>query len=287
MVNALEVEALVKKYESFTAVNSLSFNLEKGKTLGLLGTNGAGKTTTIKMILGQFLPTSGSIRVFGLDPQKELKHIHSRIGYIPDKQSIYDELPVFENIDYFRQLYGLPQHRTSELIEKFGLQEKAKTKLSKLSRGLRQRVLIARSIVHTPELLILDEPTTGLDPHSANDIYTYLEDLKKEGVTILITTHLMTEVERLCDQIVFLHLGQKIAEGSPFSLKMRYKKNTLLMSKKTDAAAVLHEEHPLTNEIFESLKNLYQQDRLVHLQTHSPSLDEVFVRIVKGTYDAP
>lgn len=285
MVKAIEVKGLVKKYEAFTAVNELSFDLLKGETLGLLGTNGAGKTTTIKMLTGQLIPTSGSLSVFGFNPTAEPKKVHNLIGYIPDKQSVYDELPVFENIDYFRRLHGLPRERTDELISLFHLEEKCKVKLSKLSRGLRQRVLIARSIAHKPQLLILDEPTTGLDPSSANEILELVERLKKEGVTILITTHLMNEVERLCDRIVFLDHGHKIAEDTPFNLKMKYKKNTIQIVKKEDGK-VVHQETEFSPSTFDELKVLHTNQALVHVQSHSPTLDDVFIRILKGRYES-
>ncbi|MCC6137020.1 MAG: ABC transporter ATP-binding protein [Bdellovibrionaceae bacterium] len=284
MVNAILVESLTKKYGAFTAVNQLSFALRKGETLGLLGTNGAGKTTTIKMLTGQLLPSSGAASVFGLNPTTESKKIHNLIGYIPDKQSVYDELPVYENIDYFRRLHSLPKGRTEELIEYFHLTEKTKVKVKKLSRGLRQRVLIARSIVHKPQLLILDEPTSGLDPASANDIYVFLETLKKEGVSILITTHQMSEVERLCDQIIFLDKGTKIAEGTPFDLKMRYKKNTILIVR-TTKNGVVHEEMEFSDRTFAQLIEMQKEKKIIHLQSHSPSLDEVFIRIVRGSYE--
>lgn len=265
-------------------MDKLSFALRKGETLGLLGTNGAGKTTTIKMLTGQLLPSSGSASVFGLNPTIDSKKIHNLIGYIPDKQSVYDDLPVYENIDYFRRLHSLPKGRTEELIEYFHLTEKTKVKVKKLSRGLRQRVLIARSIVHKPQLLILDEPTSGLDPASANDIYVFLETLKKEGVSILITTHQMSEVERLCDHIIFLDNGKKIAEGTPFELKMRYKKNTVQIAHTTDTG-LIHEELEFSESTFAKLIELQKTNSIVHMQSHSPSLDEVFIRIVRGTYE--
>jgi ABC-2 type transport system ATP-binding protein len=285
LVKAIQIEGLVKKYGAFSAVNNLSFELLKGETLGLLGTNGAGKTTTIKMLTGQLIPTSGALSVFGFNPTTEPKKVHNLIGYIPDKQSLYDELPVYENIDYFRRLHGLPKSRTDELISLFHLEEKRKIKLSKLSRGLRQRVLIARSIAHKPQLLILDEPTTGLDPSSANEILELVEGLKKEGVTILITTHLMNEVERLCDRIVFLDHGKKIAEDTPFNLKMKYKKNTIQYVKKENGH-VVHKEAELSTDVFNEIKALHDTNSLVHLQTHSPTLDDVFIRILKGHYES-
>ncbi len=280
MVKAIEIKALSKSYGAFQAVNNLSFVLNKGETLGLLGTNGAGKTTTIKILTGQLLANSGSVSVFGLDPSRNPKDVHNVIGYIPDKQSTYDELPVYQNIDFFRRLHGLSRERTPQLIEMFHLQEKAKVKVKKLSRGLRQRVLIARSIVHQPQLLILDEPTIGLDPSSANDILVYLESLKAQGVTILITTHLMNEVDRLCDQIVFLDHGKKIAEGTPFDLKMRYKNDTLKVVRR-DGERVITDMSPISEDIFELLKGLHTRRELLQVQSHSPTLDEVFINILR------
>lgn len=220
----ISIRDLNKNYGAFQALKDLSFEIADGQCVGLLGSNGAGKSTTIRIITGQLLATSGRVEVDGLNPATEAKKLHAHIGYIPDAQSIYEDLSVWQNIDIFRQLQDAPIVTTEEIILMVGLKEKLKTKVKHLSKGLRQRVLIARALVHQPKIILLDEPTTGLDPSSAESIYRILESLKKNGSTILLTTHLMNDVDRLCDHIVFINEGQKVEEGSPESLRQKYGK---------------------------------------------------------------
>lgn len=222
MGNALSIQGLSKKYGDFQALKDLNLTIERGQCLGILGSNGAGKSTTIRMITGQIRPSEGEIRVFGINPSLEPKKVHPFIGYIPDSQSLYENLTVWDNIHIFTKLFGAGEQETMRIIEQMGLVEKKYEKVKNLSKGLGQRVLIARALVHNPKFVILDEPTTGLDPSAAESIYSILEDLKKRGTTILLTTHLMNDVDRLCDQIVFISHGKKIEEGAPEELKAHY-----------------------------------------------------------------
>ena len=177
----------------------------------------------------------------GRDPVENPKDVHSVIGYIPDSQTLYEEMTVKQNVDVFREIFGLPKSQTNEIIKTLSLEAKSNKKVKTLSRGLKQRVLIARALVHSPEVILLDEPTTGLDPSLADVIYKILEDLKNQGSTILLTTHLMNDVERLCDRIVFLHRGEKIEEGTPFELKRKYRNQSLCVQ-------VLNEDNTLSKE---------------------------------------
>ncbi len=279
MTLALDIRQLVKKYSGFEALNKLSFQVQAGQCMGLLGSNGAGKSTTIRIITGQLKPNQGEALVFGFNPSLEPKKIHALIGYIPDSQSLYDELTVFDNIDLFRQLYGVSKNKTYEVIEKLNLTEKIKEKTKALSKGLRQRVLIARALVHGPQLIILDEPTTGLDPSSAESIYLILEELKKTGSTILLTTHLMNDVERLCDQIIFIDKGQKIEEGTPLELKRKFSENTV--------DVVVSEEGQYKNykikkgpDWLEELKQLQALGEIIKINSHEPKLEDIFIRLL-------
>lgn len=279
----IKVDHLSKRYGEFLAVSDLSFEAQTGETIGLLGTNGAGKSTTIQILTGQLLPTSGQVSVLGMNPSIEPKKVHAQIGYIPDQQSLYDDLTTFDNIDFFRKLHQLPANATRDMIGMLDLGEKSKQKVKNLSKGLKQRVLIARSILHKPKVLFLDEPTSGLDPASANTICNLLEDLKKDGTTVLLTTHLMNEVERLCDRVVFIHKGQKVEEGTPFELKMKYRKPTMKWALRRDNE-FLFQEHELNSpDIFQTMSILFANKELVHFETHLPTLEEVFINIIQGT----
>jgi ABC-2 type transport system ATP-binding protein len=277
----ISVHNLVKRYGDFTAVSDLSFTVNTGETLGLLGTNGAGKSTTIQILTGQLLPTAGQVRVLDKDPSFEPKAIHQEIGYIPDQQSLYEDLTSFDNIDLFRKIHNLPKSVTTDMIEKLGLTEKSKKKVKTLSKGLKQRVLIGRSLLHQPKVLFLDEPTSGLDPSSANTICALLEELKKNGTTILLTTHLMNEVDRLCDQVIFIHEGKKIEEGTPFELKMKYSKPILKWTLKNETGFSFQEQDMNSPLIFEKMRDLYSKKTLVHFEMHLPTLEDVFIHIVK------
>jgi ABC-2 type transport system ATP-binding protein len=285
LVNAIEVTGLTKKYGAFTAVNNLSFSVKMGETLGLLGTNGAGKSTTIQILTGQLLATSGSVSVLGLNPAQDPKAVHDIIGYIPDQQSLYDELTVYENIDFFRKLRSLPKEDTLAIIDAVFLKDKKNVRAKNLSKGLRQRVLIARSIIHRPKILFLDEPTSGLDPSSANTICSLLEGLKQNGTTILLTTHLMNEVDRLCDKIIFIDQGQKIEEGTSLNLKLRYRKPTVNVVRKENDIFLKEELSIDDNNIFDRLKSLQQEGLLIDFSMQSPSLEEIFIKITKGDTD--
>ena len=195
MAELLSIKNLNKSYGSFQALKGLDFSILEGQCVGLLGSNGAGKSTTIRIITGQLKPTSGEVSVLGINPSTHPKKIHPSIGYIPDTQTLYEDLTVETNISIFSSLFGKENTSVDEILEKVQLVEKKKEKVKKLSKGLRQRVLIARALVHSPPFIILDEPTTGLDPSSAESIYNVLDSLKKQGATILLTTHLMNDVD--------------------------------------------------------------------------------------------
>lgn len=278
---AIDVKYISKNYGSFKALNQLSFVVEEGECLGLLGSNGAGKSTTIKTITGQIKPDSGRVEVLGYNSERETKKVHSLIGYIPDDQTIYEELSVYQNIDVFRQIHELPKSRTSEIIKTLSLQDKATEKVKNLSKGLKQRVLIARALVHRPKVILLDEPTTGLDPSSAESIYEILEDLKSAGSTILLTTHLMNDVERLCDRIVFVNKGEKIEEGSPQDLKAKYQKKTVHVK------TLSGQEHTfaLDNNLAHEIDGLSEE--IFSIKTHEPKLEEIFIKLIRGESSEP
>jgi ABC-2 type transport system ATP-binding protein len=275
-MSVIDVKYISKSYGSFKALNQLSFSVKAGECLGLLGSNGAGKSTTIKTITGQIKPDSGRVEVYGHNSEREPKKVHSVIGYIPDDQTVYEELSVRQNIDVFRQIHELPKDRTVEIINTLNLNEKIDEKVKNLSKGLKQRVLIARALVHNPKVILLDEPTTGLDPSSAESIYEILENLKKSGSTILLTTHLMNDVERLCDRIIFINKGEKIEEGSPFELKSKYK-NTSVKVQTVDG---VEHDFNLGSDLASRIAEI--KEEIFSIKTHEPKLEEIFIKLIRG-----
>ena len=222
MTAYVRVQNVSKNYGSLQALNDVSFEVKQGSCTGLLGPNGAGKTTLLKILTGQLEADSGFVEIMKVNPMNDLKAVHSMIAYIPDYPSVYKDLTVRQNIDFFRQLYGEPKEKINQIIEKVQLTEKADEKAKNLSKGLKQRLLIAIVLVHTPKILFLDEPTSGLDPSSTNFIRILLDDLKKQGVSLLISTHLMSLAEKICDDIVFINKGVTIEKAPLKELQTKH-----------------------------------------------------------------
>jgi len=226
--NVIEVQSLMKKYGDFTAVNNISFNIKKGEIFAFLGPNGAGKTTTVEMMECLKSLTAGSINILGYDIKKDEMKVKQKIGVLPQDFNAFEWLTVYENIDYFAQMY--PKHvNVDGLIKMLGLEDKRDTLFKDLSGGLKQRVGIAISLVNDPEIVFLDEPTTGLDPKARRDVWDAIKELKTRGKTVFLTTHYMDEAYYLADRICVLHNGQIIAEGTPEDLINRYGGGNMLI----------------------------------------------------------
>jgi len=218
----LEVESLRKQYGLLTAVDDISFAVQPGECFGLLGPNGAGKTTTIRMLYGYTPRDDGTLRLFDLDIDTDLREIKRRIGICQQEDSLDPDLTVRDNLVGYARYFAIPkgeaEGRADELLTFFALHSRADDKITILSGGLKRRLMLARALVNQPELLILDEPTTGLDPQSRQLLWEKLAELKKQGLTILLTTHYMEEAERLCDRLVIVDNGTILIEGKPQQL---------------------------------------------------------------------
>jgi lipooligosaccharide transport system ATP-binding protein len=218
----LEAQNLVKMFGEFTAVKGVSFAIERGESFGFLGPNGAGKTSTMRMISAVSKPTSGSLSILGLDPLTDGPEIRGRLGVVPQEDTLELELSVRLNLEMFGRYFDIPRsvlrERADELLEFTQLSERANDKVDDLSGGMKRRLTIARALMNQPELLILDEPTTGLDPQARHLLWERLYRLKREGVTLIITTHYMDEAEQLCDRLVVMDHGSIVAEGPPREL---------------------------------------------------------------------
>jgi ABC-2 type transport system ATP-binding protein len=206
------------------AVRGVSFDVAEGELFGLLGPNGAGKTTTIKMLITLLIPTSGEARVLGYDVVRDAREVRKRIGYVfGGERGLYERLSGLDNLRYFAELYGVPARaqrpRIAELLELVGLQGREKERVEGYSRGMRQRLHIARGLLHDPKVLFLDEPTIGVDPVGARDLRATIRALADAGKTVLLTTHYMFEADELCDRIAVITHGRIVAEGTPRDLK--------------------------------------------------------------------
>jgi len=218
-VNAIEVQNLTRDFNGLRAVDGISFEVQPGEVFGFLGPNGAGKTTTIRMLTGQLRPTAGTARVMGCDVVTQRDALKPQIGVVFEYQNIYERLSARDNLLFAARLYGVPKARIDAVLKQVGLDERANDRSKNYSNGLKQRLLIARALLHEPKVLFLDEPTRGLDPNVARDIRAFVTDLARQGVTVFLTTHYMEEADRLSDRVAILHKGKIVALDTPARLK--------------------------------------------------------------------
>ena len=222
----MTARGLTKRFGTFTAVDAVDFDIEAGESFGFLGPNGAGKTSTMRMISCTSPVTDGTLRVLGLDPAREGPAIRRRIGLVPQEDTLDLQLTVLDNLVVYGRYFDLSRkvilERAWRLLEFIQLAERAHERVEPLSGGMKRRLTIARSLVSEPDLLILDEPTTGLDPQARHLVWDRLYRLKQQGVTLVVTTHYMDEAEQLCDRLVIMDDGRIVAEGPPHELIARY-----------------------------------------------------------------
>jgi lipooligosaccharide transport system ATP-binding protein len=222
----VQARSLTKRFGDFVAVDSIDFEVRPGEVFGFLGPNGAGKSSTMRMIGSVSPVTTGELTVLGLDPESDGPAIRARLGVVPQEDNLDLQLPVDENLLIYGRYFDLPRpvikERIEELLAFAELLERRKDKVETLSGGMKRRLTIARSLINEPDLLLLDEPTTGLDPQARHLLWDRLYRLKREGVTLIITTHYMDEAEQLCDRLVVMDKGRIVAEGSPKGLIQRF-----------------------------------------------------------------
>jgi ABC-2 type transport system ATP-binding protein len=228
----IRAQALVKKFGDFTAVDNIAFDVAKGEIFAFLGPNGAGKTTTIKILTTLLRPTSGSVSLDGLDPVTHQTAARKQFGIVFQDPSVDDELTAYENMDFHGILYSVPrklrQERIEALLKLFELWDRRKGQVKQFSGGMRRRLEIARSLLHTPKIIFLDEPTLGLDPQTRNQLWNHIKKLnEEEHVTVFLTTHYMEEAERVAHRIAIIDHGKIIAQGTPGELKAQTNTETL------------------------------------------------------------
>ena len=231
-MNLIEVENLTKKFGDFTAVNGISFSVKQGESFGLLGPNGAGKSSTMRIIAATSQRTTGDVKILGKDPEVNGPQIRAHLGVVPQQDNLDEELTCAENLYIYGRYFGLPKKmviaKIDELLEFAQLIDKKDTKVNALSGGMKRRLTIARALVSDPDILMLDEPTTGLDPQARHILWDRLFRLKEKGVTLLITTHHMDEAEQLCYRLIVMDKGQIMAEGAPAELIKQYSSKEVL-----------------------------------------------------------
>mgnify|MGYP006267362365 CR=1 FL=1 len=230
--NLIVARGLTKKFGEFTAVDGIDFEVARGESFGLLGPNGAGKSTTMRIIGATSQRTSGEIQVLGLDPEKNGPQIRAHLGVVPQKDNLDTQISVSDNLYLYGRYFGLTRkyllNKINELLEFAQLEEKRNEKVESLSGGMQRRLSIARALISEPDILMLDEPTTGLDPQARHILWDRLFRLKEKGVTLLLTTHFMDEAEQLCERLIVIDHGKIMAEGSPIDLIKKYSTKEVL-----------------------------------------------------------
>ena len=300
MGSIVECQHVTRSYGSLIAVNDVSFNVEEGEIFGLVGPNGAGKTTLIEMIEGLRTPDSGSIKALGLDPTKQGDELKEKIGVLLQTTSIQPDIKVKEALKLFASFYQHALNNTEELLHTLSLEDKADSRFKKLSGGLKQRVAIALALVNDPEILFLDELTTGLDPQARRNMWDFVEKTRAEGKTIFLTTHYMEEAEKLCDRVGIIDYGKIIALDTPRNLvsnlgveskvtfnvedkdidasKFEGIKAVSRVEKGKDGFILYTKDENVTLQELVRMADA-QKFRLSNLHTESPNLDDVFLTL--------
>ncbi|HEX6650659.1 MAG TPA: ABC transporter ATP-binding protein [Pyrinomonadaceae bacterium] len=275
-MNAIEVEKLSRAFNGLKAVDNISFAVDAGEIFGFLGHNGAGKTTTIRMLSGQLLPTSGRARVAGCDVITEQRRLKPLIGVVSEHQNLYDRMSGRENLEFAARLYGQNTQRVDEVLEQVGLTNRAKDKVSNYSNGMKQRLLIARALLHRPQIIFLDEPTRGLDPVVGREIRRLILDLSRQGVTIFLTTHYMEEADQLCSRVAFLSEGRIVALDTPANLKVAHGKNAIKVTLANGESLSIALDNA---DAGEQLQRLVNGGLVRTLHSAEATLEEVFLQI--------
>lgn len=229
MNTIVEVNHVSIRFQKTQALKGVSFTMQEGEVFGFLGPSGAGKTTTIKLLTRQLKAEEGSIRIMGKDIHEIEEELFLQIGVLTDNSGIYEKLSVYDNMKIFADLKRISHAQIDETLAKTGILDAKKKKAQNLSKGMKQRLLFSRAILHKPRILFLDEPTSALDPATAEEIYKIIHELKQDGTTIFLTTHNMNEADRLCDRVAFLNKGCIVECGNPDELKLKYASDEIVI----------------------------------------------------------
>ncbi|KPU62448.1 ABC transporter [Thermococcus sp. EP1] len=299
---AIEIESLTKKYKELVAVDNLTLNIEEGSIFGFLGPNGAGKTTTILSMLGLIIPDSGSIRILGSDVFKEPIKVKEKVGYLPENATVYGELTAWRNLEFFANFYNMSraekEKRIEELLKLVGLWDVRYRKAKTFSKGMKQRLLLAQALINDPEVLILDEPTSGLDPEGAHLVKSIVKEEAKKGKTVFFSSHILSEVEELSDNVGILVSGKLRAMGTLEEIKRQFMElegyeikieakqklpefdldDIVRMEKINDKKMIIFARDDIRDQISDYLSK--RGMTIINLEIEEPSLEDVFLKTI-------
>lgn len=277
---AIVSENLTYRYGDLLAVDRISFEVGEGEILGFLGPNGAGKSTTVKMLTGQLLPKEGRAELLGKDVTRHAKQLQAHIGVCFEQTNLYEPMTAADNLNLFARLFGARDFNAAALLERVGLAGKDKVKVETFSKGMRQRLMVARALVNKPRLLFLDEPTAGLDPVSAEAVRAIIQEEQARGVTVFLTTHDMVEADKLSDRVAFINKGKIVALDKPHTLKGQYGRRFLKVEVAGDNGQIETREIPLdTPETAGRLEQLFAAEKIITAHSEEATLEDIFIEI--------
>ena len=276
MEEVIQAKNITYSYNKKLAVDHISFVIGKGEILGFLGPNGAGKTTTLKMLTGQLLPQDGEISVLGIDVKKDIRKIKSQIGVCFEEKNLYEDMSAIENLTFFASLFGIKNFDVKFLLKRVGLSVDRKDRVLNYSKGMKQRLMVARALVNEPRVLFLDEPTDGLDPVSAEDIRNVILEEKRKGVTVFLTTHDMMEADKLSDRVAFINEGKIAALDTPDNLKHQYGKRVIKIRYLEDKNVKEEEINLESEDIGRNIQDMLSKNNVLDMHTEEATLEDIF-----------
>ena len=278
--DAIVAEELTYWFGNLVAVDHINFSVAQGEILGFLGPNGAGKTTTVKMLTGQLQPKDGKAVLLGMDVAQNIERVQAEIGVCFEETNLYQRMSALENLNLFAHLFGVKEFDAYALLKRVGLAGREKERVENYSKGMKQRLMVARSLVSQPQILFLDEPTAGLDPVSSEAIRNIILEERNRGATIFLTTHDMMEADKLSDRVAFMNQGKIVALDTPHNLKQQYGKRALKASVSTQSGGLESREITLdTTETPEAVQELFTKEKVVTLHSEEATLEDIFIEL--------
>lgn len=275
MVKMIEVKNVVKHFGKQVALNGIAFDIEEGEIFGFLGPSGSGKTTTINILTGQLLATEGTSKIFGKEASTLNSDDFAQIGIVSDTSGFYEKMSLYKNIQVYSKWFGVSNQQVDAILKRVGLYDSRHKPAEKLSTGMKQRMLLARALIHQPKFLFLDEPTSGLDPSTSRMIHKLLLELKEQGITIFLTTHDMQEATLLCDRVALLYQGKIVETGQPAELMKKYY---------TDKRVRICYQNGREKELaYDELTRLDHTEEIETIHSCEPTLEDIFISLTGGT----
>ena len=277
---AIVAKELTYSYNGLLAVDHVSFSVAEGEILGFLGPNGAGKTTTVKMLTGQLRPKQGRAYLLGMDITQHAKKVQGQIGVCFEVTNLYEQMTAVENLKLFARLFGIRRFDAEVLLERVGLAGRGNDRVETYSKGMKQRLMVARAILNRPKVLFLDEPTVGLDPTSAEAIRNIILEERKRGATVFLTTHDMLDAEKLSDRVAFMNQGKIVALDTPHNLKQKYGRRALKAKVLSRDGELEDREVPMdTPETPRLVQELFSKEKVVTVHSEEATLEDIFIEI--------